>query len=82
MKTVSLEVWPGQGGMVQVVGSSAAAKAAVRVLEEFACPVTGFSVTGSRSEKITTYRVAREHWRPVSARLRNLDDELQLDLFQ
>ena len=81
MKRVSLSRWPGHGGMVQVTGTDAFAKAAIKILEEYDCPVTGWTVTGSRGQRIYTYKVTQENWVKVKERLESLDDELQMDLF-
>jgi hypothetical protein len=81
MKTVSINRWPGQGGMVQVAGSDFVARAAIKVLKEHDCEVTGWTVSGSKGERIYTYKVSPEAWPEVSRRLRNIDEELQIPLF-
>lgn len=81
MKPVSFSARPGGGGMVQVAGTSPWAKVAIRILKEFDCPVSGWSVTGSKGERIYTYIVSADVWSTVRDRLKNIDDELQMRLF-
>ena len=81
MKPVSISARPGGGGMVQVAGTSPWAKVAIRILKEFDCPVSGWSVTGSKGERIYTYEVSSDVWSAVRERLDRIDDELQMKLF-
>jgi hypothetical protein len=81
MKTVSINQWPGRGGMVQVAGTDVFAKAAIKILKQYNCEETGWTVTGSAGARIYTYRVLPEVWKEVRSRLENLDKELQGSLF-
>ena len=82
MKPVSIIPWPGDGGIVQVTGTDIFAKSAIKILKSFNCEETGYTITGSKGDRIYTYRVPKENWKEVREQIENIPKDLQMSLFK
>jgi len=81
VKEVSINARRGHGGMVQVCGTGARAKEAVKILKKCGLEPSGWTVSGSKGERIYTYHVPQELWPELSAELREIEERMQIKLF-
>jgi hypothetical protein len=81
VKEVSIHPKTGHGGMVQVSGTGARAKEAIRILKMHDIEVMGWTITGSKGARVYTYHVPAEKWALVRAELDEIEDRMQGTLF-
>jgi hypothetical protein len=81
IREVSIHSRRGQGGMVQVCGTGARAKEAVKILKKYKIEISGYTITGSRGERVYTYNVEPAIWPEVRAELEEIEERMQGNLF-